>query len=917
MELLLKKRKLKFRTIGLKFNSLRFVFLHIFLPVFLTGLGFSSYALEKETVDRLTNENRVLSSAYELHISAADSAIVNGTVSLDHEDAWLFFDNIRPSEVISTYKSSILINGEAFVNGWNSRMVIYKHGTVIMPHGSNYKPLTVYTEKDFQGNQNSYAPNVYNNNLGEFDNAIKSFKLKRGYMVTFATSSDGTGYSRVFIANDADLEVNLPDLLSGKVSFIRVFKYEWVTKKGWAGWNEAEWEITQSTWRYDWNAGGVTTNNTEYVPIKQNLGWPGWDVINSKNNVSHLLGYNEPDHTEQSDVTVDEAIAAWPEYMKSGLRLGAPATTDFNWVIEFVKKCDELNYRVDFVAVHAYWGNNPSSYYSSLNWVHQATGRPIWITEWNYGANWTNEWWPDNTWQLTAANEQYAYQKIKAIVDFFDDTPWIERYSIYNWVEDRRAVVLNGELTKAGEYYANNKSVEAFNKSYEVIPRWTYSKPELSFRYFPLRNSIRLNWTNPNGELSQKFIIEKKIGDGNFEAIYATDDPTEDFYLDPLDQNQYGFITYRLKLQTTQGSYLTSNVVSYYQTAGENEVQVGNFDINSLDINTAYFSKRYLSAPVTILGIPSSNNSFPMTQRLNSVSTSAYDFIFHPWNYLSNIQITEPDILSTMSLPAGNYDFDGLQAEVQKVTGVSREWTTITFNETFEQVPVVFCTIGSRTNFYPLTIAVRNITTSGFEISLKSEETNTAELSTEIVNFFAIEPGVGVLDGKRITVGRNYGEIGISSEPVEILYDSTYSEPAVFAGLLSAEDNFASTLRYSKSGDSSIEIMKQRELSGGESAMQTDEFGWMVMDLAAGQSDIGTDANEIGLKSRIHFYPNPAKDILYFNFTKPTRVQIFDLSGRMLLESAVSNSLNISTLSRGVYLMKANGKYFGKLISVN
>ena len=38
-------------------------------------------------------------------------------------------------------------------------------------------------------------------------NAIRSFKLKRGYMVTFALGKSGWGYSRCFIADKEDLEV--------------------------------------------------------------------------------------------------------------------------------------------------------------------------------------------------------------------------------------------------------------------------------------------------------------------------------------------------------------------------------------------------------------------------------------------------------------------------------------------------------------------------------------------------------------------------------------------------------------------------------------------------------------------------------------------------------------------------------------
>ena len=53
-------------------------------------------------------------------------------------------------------------------------------------------------------------------------------------MATLATAADGTGYSRVFIADDKDLEFSImPALLDKSISFIRVFDWEWVSKKGW------------------------------------------------------------------------------------------------------------------------------------------------------------------------------------------------------------------------------------------------------------------------------------------------------------------------------------------------------------------------------------------------------------------------------------------------------------------------------------------------------------------------------------------------------------------------------------------------------------------------------------------------------------------------------------------------------------
>ena len=45
--------------------------------------------------------------------------------------------------------------------------------------------------------------------------------------------------------------------------------------------------------------------------------------------------------------------------MESGLRLGTPAIADnLNWLYSFLDECKKRNYRVDYVAVHAYWGGS-------------------------------------------------------------------------------------------------------------------------------------------------------------------------------------------------------------------------------------------------------------------------------------------------------------------------------------------------------------------------------------------------------------------------------------------------------------------------------------------------------------------------------------------------------------------------------
>ncbi|MDJ1496631.1 glycosyl hydrolase [Cytophagaceae bacterium DM2B3-1] len=502
------------------------------------------------------NTNFIVPGKTDLHLTGEVVPMINSTVALNSNDAWLFFDNVRPSEVIANWLDKVTINGASAANNPAVRIAIYKNGTVVIPNGNitSQGALEVFTDPNLGGDTRSFEIETYHKNLGTFDNQIQSFRLKRGYMATLATNPDGSGFSRVFIANDDDLIVNtLPQALDAKTSFIRVFKWEWVSKKGKAG-GGTPLDLTQSTWYYDWNIGGQSTANYHYSIIRQNGGWPAWEALNEKQNVNHLLGFNEPDRPDQANMTVAEAIAQWPEMMKSGLRLGspAPASPQNSWITDFMSKCNELNYRVDYVAIHCYWGGlTPQQWYSQLKSIYDRVKRPLWITEWNNGANWTTESWPADP----QAQFQKQYNDMIGILNVLDTTSFIERYAIYDWVEDKRAMVLADTLTPAGKYYASNKSNFAFNPQLEYIHTWKLASPQIystihEDNYF----KTTLTWNDLNGELGSKYVLERKIEGINADFL-AIQEFTNYVYGDTMSyvDDVRAKTTYRIKAYNLAG----------------------------------------------------------------------------------------------------------------------------------------------------------------------------------------------------------------------------------------------------------------------------------------------------------------------------------------------------------------------------
>ncbi len=415
-----------------------------------------------QSVATLDNTTATLTGKAELHVTGAGSPLSGSTViHLNSADAWFFMDSIRPGTVISTHLSRVRVSGANAVNGTNVRVAQYGNGAVVIPHAPAFGALQVYNGQNLTGSSTSLTPyTAYDDAaLGSFANAIRSFRLKRGYTATIATEANGTGHSRNYVAADGDLEITLlPTALDNAVSFVRIFPWVWTVKKGVAG-NIAN--DVNAWWFYNWNIDQNSTADLEYVPIRQQRWWPGLGQNWQTRGSNQLLGYNEPNSADQSNIAVGDAVWSWPDLLGTGLRVGSPAPTDgglSSWLYPFMTQTAAENKRVDFVAVHYYRGfSNPADpngaanqFYNFLLGIYNTTKKPIWITEWNNGANWVAE--PDPTFAQQQAT-------IAAMLTMLENAHFVERYAIYSWVEEVRQLHYNaGGLTPAGVTYRDRVS---------------------------------------------------------------------------------------------------------------------------------------------------------------------------------------------------------------------------------------------------------------------------------------------------------------------------------------------------------------------------------------------------------------------------------------------------------------------------
>jgi hypothetical protein len=217
-------------------------------------------------------------------------------------------------------------------------------------------------------------------------------------------------------------------------------------------------------WMYSWGnkLREEIPANVEFVPMFWGAGSVNQENIDrikqwgEDGTVKYVLGFNEPDGASQADMTVDEAIALWPQLEQIGLPLVSPATVNptNEWMQEFMQKADEQGLRVDYVAVHHYGGANVLAFIKKLKETYEAYDRPIWITEFAVA-----------DWNATSPqNNRYSEAEVMAFMEealvALDDIDWVFRYS---WFDGKNAPLYTSALfddsariTPVGQMYADH-----------------------------------------------------------------------------------------------------------------------------------------------------------------------------------------------------------------------------------------------------------------------------------------------------------------------------------------------------------------------------------------------------------------------------------------------------------------------------
>ena len=144
-----------------------------------------------------------------------------------------------------------------------------------------------------------------------------------------------------------------------------------------------EYRLTalNAKWHYSWNweLQDNYPDDVEFVPMIWGVNSTSTSILSNiaslvdNGDVTHLLGFNEPDLVSQANMTVDQAVESWERIEDTGATLGSPVTAAplNSWMIDFMTRALDENLQVDFVAVHWYGPPNAANFINKINEVFE------------------------------------------------------------------------------------------------------------------------------------------------------------------------------------------------------------------------------------------------------------------------------------------------------------------------------------------------------------------------------------------------------------------------------------------------------------------------------------------------------------------------------------------------------------------
>lgn len=235
----------------------------------------------------------------------------------------------------------------------------------------------------------------------------------------------------------------------------------------------------ETSWYYGWGAEkSGSVDGSEFVPMVWGAGKTLTDRLASihsqidEGSASKLLGFNEPDKKEQSNMSVDKAIEFWPQLEALNVPLCSPSCANplscekaesctqgvsGCWMRDFMNQARKLELRVDYIGVHWYGGPNFAGFKKRMRDIHEAYDLPLILTEFAV-ADWKAM---GKTTDCNKYKQSQVLEFMKVALPWLEAQDWIFGYAWFPFKATcpqgtcSALFTKQGKLTALGRYYAS------------------------------------------------------------------------------------------------------------------------------------------------------------------------------------------------------------------------------------------------------------------------------------------------------------------------------------------------------------------------------------------------------------------------------------------------------------------------------
>lgn len=177
-------------------------------------------------------------------------------------------------------------------------------------------------------------------------------------------------------------------------------------------------------WGYAWSSNPPICEGMETVPMVWGASIPTAVGGNSR----WILGFNEPDRPDQSNIDPVTAVALWQRvernFLDKLLVSPAPSHLDPEWLVRFrdayIKEVGQPP-RLDALALHCYL-------YTAVECIELVRKYEVRAREWNIGEIWVTEF---SFMTQGIRSEDEAWEQDRIFIDWMNNEPLVTRYAFF------------------------------------------------------------------------------------------------------------------------------------------------------------------------------------------------------------------------------------------------------------------------------------------------------------------------------------------------------------------------------------------------------------------------------------------------------------------------------------------------------